>query len=144
MNRMSNLTTTAESAASVRKARILVYSDDAGVREKVRFAVGSRVHARPIEWVEVATPDAVTAHMDAARLDLAILDGEAAKSGGLGICRQMKHELYHCPPIVVMVGRPTDAWLATWSHADAAVAHPLDPFEVRQAVEAFFEPAHVA
>jgi AmiR/NasT family two-component response regulator len=70
-----------------------------------------------------------------------ILDGEAAKSGGMGLARQFKHELFSCPPIVVLVGRMGDAWLATWSEAEAAVAHPLDPFEVKAAVDAFFTPA---
>jgi len=73
--------------------------------------------------------------------DLVILDGEAAKVGGMGICRQMKHELYNCPPVLLLVGRPGDAWLATWSEADAAVSHPLDPFVVREAVGEFFAAA---
>ncbi|MCW2874244.1 MAG: chemotaxis protein CheY, partial [Streptomyces oryziradicis] len=25
------------------------------------------------------------------------------------------------------IGRPQDAWLATWSRAEAAVTHPVDP-----------------
>jgi len=130
-------------APAVRKARILVYSDDATVREKVRFAVGSTTHGRPIEWVETATHDAVIAHASGSAFDLMILDGEAAKSGGMGICRQLKHELYTCPPVLLLVGRAGDAWLATWSEADAAVAHPLDPFVVKEAVDAFFAPATV-
>jgi len=27
----------------------------------------------------------------------------------------------------VLIGRPQDGWLATWSRADAVVSHPLDP-----------------
>lgn len=126
---------------SVRPARILLYSDDRNVREKVRFAVGPTTHGRPIAWVEAATHAAVTAQLDATTFDLVILDGEAAKVGGMGIARQMRHELYVCPPILLLVGRPGDAWLATWSEADAAVSHPLDPFAVRDAVDAFFVPA---
>ncbi|MDN4481559.1 hypothetical protein [Demequina muriae] len=122
------------------KARILLYSDDRNVREKVRFACGSSTHGRTIEWTETATHDAVISQVDSASFDLLILDGEAAKSGGMGLCRQIKHEIYDCPPIMILVGRPGDAWLATWSEADAAVAHPLDPFAVRDAVDAFFAP----
>ncbi len=126
--------------AATRPARILVYSDDRGVREKVRFAVGSSTNGRPVAWTETATHDAVISRLDNEAFDLVILDGEAAKSGGMGVCRQMKHELYHCPPVLLLVGRPSDAWLATWSEADAAVSHPLDPFVVRDAVDAFFAP----
>ena len=130
-------------AVALPKVRILLYSDDAQTRERVRFGVGPTSHGRPIAWVETATHDAVIAHADAGAFDLLILDGEAAKSGGMGICRQLKHELYVCPPVLLLVGRPGDAWLATWSEADAAVAHPLDPFHVKEAVDAFFAPATV-
>ncbi|WP_062378243.1 response regulator transcription factor [Demequina pelophila] len=126
---------------AARRARILLYSDDRNVREKVRFAVGPRTHGREIDWVETATHAAVMGLLDAERFDLVILDGEAAKVGGMGICRQMKAEIYECPPVLLLVGRPGDAWLATWSEAEAAVSHPLDPFQVREAVDAFFAPA---
>ncbi|GAA5517745.1 putative response regulatory protein Rv3143 [Demequina sediminis] len=141
MGAMSDVVKHESGDVSVRPARILLYSDDRNVREKVRFAVGPTTHGRPIEWVEAATHAAVTAQLDSTTFDLVILDGEAAKVGGMGIARQMRHELYVCPPILLLVGRPGDAWLATWSEADAAVAHPLDPFAVRDAVDAFFVPA---
>jgi len=127
-----------------RPIRILLYSDDVNTREKVRMAVGPRSGERPVEWVETATHEGTVMQADTERFDLMILDGEAAKSGGMGMTRQFKHELFSCPPIVVLVGRMGDAWLATWSEADAAVAHPLDPFEVKAAVDAFFASAEAA
>jgi DNA-binding response OmpR family regulator len=63
-----------------------------------------------------------------------VLDGEAVPAGGMGICRQLKDEIYRCPPVLVLTGRPQDAWLANWSRADAAVPHPLDPIAVAEAV----------
>jgi len=138
---MSDVVTHEQAAPAPRPARILIYSDNLHVRENVRFAVGATTHGRPIEWTETATHAAVTKALDSTRFDLVILDGEAGKVGGMGICRQMKHELYDCPPVLLLVGRPGDAWLATWSEADAAVAHPLDPFVVREAVDEFFAPA---
>ena len=71
---------------------------------------------------------------DKGRFDLLILDGEAAPAGGMGICRQLKDEIYQCPPILVLVGRPQDAWLATWSRADAVVGHPIDAITLADAV----------
>lgn len=141
MGDMTDVVSSGERSVDARKARILVYSDDKNVREKVRFAVGSTTHGRYIDWVETATHAATIAHVDGSHFDLLILDGEAAKSGGMGICRQLKHEIFDCPPVLLLVGRVGDAWLATWSEADAAVAHPLDPFAVRDAVDAFFAPA---
>ena len=38
------------------------------------------------------------------------------------------------PPVLVLTGRPQDAWLATWSRADAAVPHPIDPLQLAEAV----------
>jgi DNA-binding response OmpR family regulator len=115
---------------------ILVYSDDANTRAEVMLALGRRPHPDlpPAEYVEVATEPVVLQQMDSGRVDLAILDGEAVPAGGLGIAKQMKDEIYHCPPILVLTGRPQDAWLATWSRADAAVPHPLDPMQLSRVV----------
>lgn len=33
------------------------------------------------------------------------------------------------PPVLLLMGRPQDAWLATWSRADAAVTLPVDPVD---------------
>ena len=101
----------------------------------MRRALGRRPAAGLplLEYVECATEPALIARMDAGGIDLAVLDGEAVPAGGLGICRQLKDEIYRCPPVLVLVGRPQDAWLATWSRADASVSHPLDPAELAAA-----------
>lgn len=131
-------------AAATGPIRILLYSDDMNVREKVRMAVGPTIGDRAVEWTETATHEGTIMQADNTDFDLMVLDGEAAKSGGMGIARQLKHELYVCPPVLLLVGRIGDAWLATWSEADAAVAHPLDPFQVREAVASFFAPQPAA
>lgn len=87
-----------------------------------------------MEFVECATEPVVWQHLDAGGIDLAILDGEAVPAGGMGIARQMKDELYQGPPSLVLTGRPQDAWLATWSRADAVVSQPLEPFKLAEAV----------
>ena len=126
--------------------RVLVYSDDADVRQQVVLALGRRPHVDlpPLEYVEVATEPVVIQHMDrhakGQRIDLAILDGEAVPAGGLGIARQLKDEIYQCPPLLVLTGRVQDNWLATWSRADAAVAHPIDPIELAETVTALLRP----
>jgi DNA-binding response OmpR family regulator len=126
--------------------RILLYSDDVDARAQVRLAVGRRLRrgAPDIEWVEVATAAAVIAQAEAGGLDLLILDGEADKVGGLGLARQLKDEIFRCPPTLVLTGRPQDAWLASWSNADAVVSRPLDPIELHGAVAAIIEPSAVA
>ena len=126
--------------------RVLVYSDDVNTREKVRLAVGRRPAAGlpRVEWLECATEPAVIAAMDAGGVDVVILDGEAVPAGGLGICKQLKDEIYRCPPVLVLTGRVQDNWLAAWSRAEAAVAHPLDPAVLADAVAALMRQRLVA
>jgi hypothetical protein len=118
--------------------RVLVYSDDVNTRQQVILALGRRPHPDlpPLEYVEVATEPVVIENMDVGGIALAILDGEAVPAGGMGIAKQLKDEIYRCPPILVLTGRPQDAWLATWSRADAAVPQPLDPIRLAEAAVA--------
>ncbi len=118
------------------KKQIIVYSDDSSVRTSIVSALGARV-AKDLaehEIHEFATGAALRAYVDsknlagAFRADLFILDGEAAQEGGLGMARQLKDEVFNCPPILVITGRKEDKWLAAWSLADASVVHPIDPF----------------
>jgi DNA-binding response OmpR family regulator len=111
---------------------VLLYSDDIATRDAVRVAVGRRP-SRDVEvstWLECATAPAVIEAVETGEYDLLILDGEAAPVGGLGLCRQLKNEIFSCPPVLVLTGRPQDGWLAAWSQADLAVPHPLDPLAV--------------
>lgn len=116
-------------AADSRRLKVLLYSNDRQVRETVVIALGRRPAPElpAIEVVECATEPLVIRRMSDGGYDLAILDGEATPAGGLGICKQLKDEIFRCPPILVVIGRPQDAWLATWSRADAVVPMPLDP-----------------
>jgi DNA-binding response OmpR family regulator len=123
-------------ASDASRLKILVYSDDADTRDQVILSLGRRPHPDlpEAEYVEVATEPVVLQQMDSGRVDLAILDGEAVPAGGMGIAKQLKDEIYQCPPLLVLTGRPQDAWLATWSRADAAVPHPIDPLLLAEAV----------
>jgi DNA-binding response OmpR family regulator len=116
--------------------KVLVYSDDSNTRASVIAALGPRPHPdlRRFDYVECATEPVVMQHLDAGSMDLAILDGEAVPAGGMGIARQVKDEVYRCPPILVLTGRADDAWLATWCRADAVVPHPIDPIALAEAV----------
>jgi DNA-binding response OmpR family regulator len=125
--------------------QILVYSDNVQTRELVMQALGKRLHPDlpELNYVEVATGPMVVRTMDEGGIDLAILDGEATPTGGMGIAKQLKDELSACPPILVLTGRADDAWLANWSRAEAAVPHPLDPILLGRTVLSLLRaPAH--
>jgi DNA-binding response OmpR family regulator len=131
-------TTVPASGAPIRTHTVVVYSDDPKVRDAVRTAVGRRPadDLGRIEWVDCASgPDVVRA-LDAGGVDLAILDGEAWPTGGLGLARQFKDELADCPPTLVLIARRDDAWLATWSLADDVLSHPIDAPALTEATTA--------
>lgn len=118
------------------KLSILVYSDDSSVRKAVITALGKRLAPElpENEIQEFATADALRLFAIAENkgnkkgIDLFILDGEATPEGGMGVARQLKDELFNCPPSLLIVARAQDAWLAGWSRADGVVTHPIDPF----------------
>jgi DNA-binding response OmpR family regulator len=122
--------------------KVLVYSDDMFTRATVIRALGKRPHPDlpEVEYLECATEPVVIAAMDAGGIDLAILDGEAVPVGGMGIARQLKDEIFRCPPLLILTGRVEDGWLATWSRADAAVPHPIDPLELAETVVRLLRP----
>lgn len=113
------------------RATVLVYSNLADVRAQVRTAVGRRPapDVGRIEWVECATNADVVRELDEGGIDVAILDGEAQPTGGMGLARQFKYELDDCPSIIVLIARRQDGWLASWSLADAVINTPIDPVE---------------
>lgn len=116
--------------------RVLVYSSDAGFRSGVQQALG-RVPDKgiaPVEFVDAATHDAAVVEVTSGTIDLAVLDGEATPSGGIGLAKQLKDELLHYLPIVVITGRADDAWLARWCRADAVMSRPLNPVDLWQLV----------
>jgi DNA-binding response OmpR family regulator len=104
----------------------------------VQQAVGRRPapDSPRIDWIECATDAEVVAELDEGGIDLAIVDGEAQPTGGMGLARQFKYEITDCPPIVVLIARKQDEWLASWSLADAVITAPVDPVDAAAVVAA--------
>ncbi|MFD1507688.1 hypothetical protein FE374_08385 [Georgenia yuyongxinii] len=132
----STQTTPARAGDETGTVDLLIYSDDVDTRRTVIEAVGRRAaKGLPlIRWTEAATHAGVLQKVADGDFALLVLDGEAAKVGGMAVSRQLKSEIYNCPPILLLIARPQDAWLATWSEADAYVSAPLDPIDLQEAV----------
>lgn len=109
--------------------KVMVYSDDRNTREQIRLALGKRVAADlpELEFFDIATGPAVLRALDADRYDALVFDGEAVPAGGMGLAYQIKDEVPNCPPVLLLVAREADAWLATWSRAEAVTGLPVDP-----------------
>ena len=130
------------STTQERRYSIILYSDDVTVREAVKAALGTRIAPDMAEHEirEFATAATLRLFVDSKKpgsekpIDLFILDGEAVPEGGIGMARQLKDEVFQCPPVLLMTGRREDAWLAAWSRAEANVLHPIDPFTLANTV----------
>jgi DNA-binding response OmpR family regulator len=121
-------------ASPGRVVTALVYSSNPATRAAIITALGVRpAPGLQVTYVEAARGDEVVRTCDAGGIDLAILDGEAAPTGGMGLARQLKDELDDAPPVLLVVGRRDDAWLGTWSRAEAIVSHPLDAVQIAKA-----------
>jgi DNA-binding response OmpR family regulator len=118
--------------------KVVVYSHDADTRAEMKLAIGARPapDAPEAEIVEVATAPALFRLLDAGGIGVMVLDGEAQPAGGMGVSRQAKDEIYNCPPALLVIGRADDRWLATWSRAEAVIAHPIDPVALAKEVAA--------
>ena len=115
---------------------VVIYSQLPAVRAQLRTAVGRRPapDLPRIDWVECDSFEQVLTELDSGLIDLAILDGEAQPTGGMGLARQFKYERDDCPPIIVLIARAQDGWLASWSLADGVIARPMDPVTSAKAV----------
>ena len=125
---------------------VIIYSDDSAVRRAITLAISPTPASdlAAITVKEFATGPALRSYLDEGNAaDLLILDGEAVPEGGMGLARQVKDEIFNCPPTLVIIGRPPDAWLANWSKADGTLLHPIEPLETANQVAKLLRPITV-
>lgn len=128
--------------AAYERLELLIFSDDATVRQEVITGVGRRpAKGLPlVSWTEAATAEGVRLAMKDRRaagrppFDLLILDAEAKKLGGMGLAHELLTEMDFRPPVVLLTARPQDAWLSAWAKAQAVVPRPLEPMALQEAV----------
>jgi DNA-binding NarL/FixJ family response regulator len=116
---------------------VLIAADAPGVREEVR-SVLSGVPGVTIREVDSGT-DAVAACVEQ-EPDLLILDFQIGNMGAIAVTLELRLEesydrLEHIP-VLVLVDRRPDVFLARRSDADGWLVKPLDPIRLRKAVTA--------
>ena len=122
--------------------QLLVFSDDASVREEVKTGVGRRpAKGLPlVAWTDAATAEGVRLAIKDREaegtppFDARVLDAETKTLGGLGVAPEIYTELDARPPVVLLTARPQDDWLAAWAKAEAVVPRPLDPLALQEGV----------
>jgi DNA-binding response OmpR family regulator len=116
---------------------VLLYSDDPVVRERMASAIGVRPAADlSVEFIHASTYAECIRLIDEYTIDLLVLDGEATPAGGIGIARQLTDEVTDCPPVVLVIARTADRWLAAYAKVTATLVHPLDPVATGETVAA--------
>ncbi|MEW6153532.1 MAG: response regulator [Actinomycetota bacterium] len=115
---------------------VLIASDSASVRAELRAVLdGPGTEVR-----EVTRGAHVRAEVDRQAPDLLICDLQIGKMGGMATTLDLRLEegadrLPHVP-VLMLLDRRADVFLARRSEAEGFVVKPLDPFRLARAVEA--------
>jgi DNA-binding response OmpR family regulator len=98
------------------------------------------LEAPDTQIIEVASGPDVRALVTTQTIDLAILDLQIGSMGAMAICLDLRHEESYgaAPhvPVLMLLDRRPDVFLARRSGAEGFVVKPLDPLRVRRAVRA--------
>ena len=126
----------ATSIGAVSNPVLLVYSNRPEVRERIITAIGHRPapDVGRVDYLECSAVHEVMTATQGREADVLILDGEAQPTGGIGVSRQIHMEAEVVPPVILVVRRADDRWLATWGGADEILVHPLDPVTAAECV----------
>jgi DNA-binding NarL/FixJ family response regulator len=115
---------------------ILVASDASSVRAEVSAVVGQP----DVQIVEVHTGLAVPAAVFENEPDLLVVDLQMGNMGGMAVCLELRLEesygnLPHVP-VLMLLDRRADVFLAKRSGAEGFIVKPLDPMRIRRATKA--------
>ncbi len=109
--------------ASTGSGTILVVSDDPDVTDEARFALRDDV------TVETAVDATDALHKLALLAPAAVVvDLQTGRAGGYSLAREMSHlTRLSSIPIVMLIEREPDRWIADQAGAEAVLRKPLDP-----------------
>ena len=123
---------------------VLIVSDSARVRDEVRAAL-----LDPETTVRELTRGAeVRAAVKEQTPDLAVLDLQIGKMGGVATCLDLRLEegagrLPHVP-VLILLDRRADVFVARQARADGYVVKPLDPMRLSRAIQTVLPGGHYA
>ena len=120
--------------------RILLVTTD----RRISLSVTTALLGLPdLDILEVRTPQRALQQLDdVGGFALVIADADTAPTGGFALSREVKARVRmgrDVPPVLLLIARQDDKWLAEWSEADAFIRKPVDPFDLREVVEALVE-----
>ena len=113
--------------------RVLLVSPDVSARDLMRVAVGSleRRLGEPLSFLDAPDGEKGAALGLRERPDAVVAEEIASRAGAFSLARDLRGATEpYVGPIVLLLERRQDAWLARWSGADAWFVKPVDPFEL--------------
>jgi len=113
--------------------RILLVSPDANARDLMRVAVGSleRRLGERVSFLDAPDGERGAKVGLRERPDAVVADEIASRAGAFSMARDLRGAPDpYLGPIVIILERKHDAWLARWSGADAWFVRPVDPFDL--------------
>jgi DNA-binding response OmpR family regulator len=115
---------------------ILIATDSAAVYDEVRSIVGGP--GTTVRWVNRGA--AVRDSMNAQPADLAIVDSQIGTMGGIAVALDLRLEAdagrLDPRPVLLVLDRRPDVFMARRSGAEGWILKPLDPIRLRKAVAA--------
>lgn len=120
--------------------KVLVVNQNPGVSAQLTSAL---IGEQDIELLEVRTPERAVRQLDdVGGFDLVLADADTAPTGGFALSRDIKARErmgQEVPPVVLLIARDQDKFLAKWSEADAFIIKPPDPFNLHSIIAAVVE-----
>jgi DNA-binding response OmpR family regulator len=113
--------------------RVLLVSPDANARDLMRLSVGSlqRRLGEPVSFLDAPNGEIGAKVGLRERPDAVVADEIASRAGAFSMAKDLRGAVDpYLGPIVIILERKHDAWLARWSGADAWFVKPVDPFEL--------------
>jgi len=116
---------------------VLIASDEEWVRAEVRSVLSARSE---LTVIEVTTGAAVLPAVKRSTPALAIVDLQIGNMGGMAVCLDLRLEesggrVDHVP-VLMLLDRRADVFLARRAGAEGWVIKPLDPIRLRKAITA--------
>ena len=115
-------------------SNVLVVSDLAALRHELRNAL----EGPNVEVLEASSGPEVFFLLDESDVDLAILDFQIGSMGAMAICLELRNEesfgAQDHVPVLMLLDRRPDVFLARRSGAEGFLVKPLDPQRLRRAV----------
>ncbi|HUY07249.1 MAG TPA: response regulator [Acidimicrobiales bacterium] len=120
-------------------AYVVIVSDARSVLDEIRSVLDDGVN----EIVELFTGPAVRTTVANDSPDLVIADCQIQNMGGIAICHDLKLEesggrIPHVP-VLLLLDRRADVFLAKRSGAEGYLVKPLDPMRLRRAIDALLD-----